>query len=375
MADPLLSSLCRICNISVPKYKCPRCSLQTCSLPCSRRHKTWYACNGLRDPTVFIPKSELVTPFGVDHDYNFLHSIEHKIERKEKLIIEERNLVERAELAQARGVDDGRKRKRESHGDVCIKRELEQMNTKVIKAPKGMGRNMVNGTIWSKKRRSIHWQIEWILEGNTRVLGTAVGKNNLGEIFTEFRELERMSKMTQEEKISERQRRAHDDKLRQTERARLSGWTGRGLIATPVMQNLETGTWSITPSATKDIQDDPLESAIQTNPHPQYHLYLHRPHTPLSFPKVLIPLDQTDTLSDALRNRLILEFPTIYALEQKPDDLPKEFMLERDFWTATGQDLQDTNTNTSTSGSLSEDEDIEEGEVFSDEDIEEGEVV
>ncbi|KAL8880579.1 MAG: hypothetical protein Q9198_002045, partial [Flavoplaca austrocitrina] len=60
---------------------------------------------------------------------------------------------------------------------------------------------------------------------------------------------------------------------------------------------------------------------------PHLHFYLLLPSTPTSY-RVLIPLASNDSLASALKDRLVLEFPTIYALKQPPDKLPKGFMNE-----------------------------------------------
>src|ERR1700710_2574724 len=157
--EDVLYALCRICNVHEAKYTCPRCLIQTCSLPCSRRHKLWASCSGIRDPTAFRPKSELATPSGIDHDYNFLHSIEHGIERSEKLIVEERELVGKDELRLARaGEEDNNRRRRKQGpqhaGEEPIQRSLKKTETTVQRAPKGMRRNLENETTWSRKQRA-----------------------------------------------------------------------------------------------------------------------------------------------------------------------------------------------------------------------------
>lgn len=63
---------------------------------------------------------------------------------------------------------------------------------------------------------------------------------------------------------------------------------------------------------------------------PQVHFYLLLPSTPTSY-RVLIPLTSNDSLASALRDRLVLEFPTIYTLKQPPEKLPKGFMNEEDY--------------------------------------------
>jgi hypothetical protein len=80
MEAALLSDLCSSCHLSPPKYKCPRCSTRTCSLQCSKRHKQRAGCSGKRDQTAYMPKAKIYTAEGIDHDYNFISSIEKQIE-------------------------------------------------------------------------------------------------------------------------------------------------------------------------------------------------------------------------------------------------------------------------------------------------------
>lgn len=63
---------------------------------------------------------------------------------------------------------------------------------------------------------------------------------------------------------------------------------------------------------------------------PPLHFYLLRPHTPSSS-RVLVPLSPSSTLAELLKNRVILEFPTIITLSQPPDRLPDGYMLESEF--------------------------------------------
>lgn len=57
------------------------------------------------------------------------------------------------------------------------------------------------------------------------------------------------------------------------------------------------------------------------------YFYLLRPGTPTGT-RVLIPLEPTATLSTALRHRVVLEFPTLYALRYPPANLPTAFITE-----------------------------------------------
>ena len=89
-----------------------------------------------------------------------------------------------------------------------------------------------------------------------------------------------------------------------------------------------------TPAATDAATDTPTATAPAPAPAPtptqppqrtptlnrQIHLYLHRPRTPTKHP-VLIPLSTASSLAAALKNRTVLEFPTIYALPYSPQRL------------------------------------------------------
>jgi len=72
--------------------------------------------------------------------------------------------------------------------------------------------------------------------------------------------------------------------------------------------------------------------AIGSTPDANIAFYLHRPSLPSRHP-VLISLSPTSTLATSLTNRLVLEFPTIYVLHQRPDNkLPEGFVNEEDFF-------------------------------------------
>lgn len=46
---------CEECKYNPSKYKCPGCSIQSCSLPCVKAHKVRTGCNGKRNQTQFVP--------------------------------------------------------------------------------------------------------------------------------------------------------------------------------------------------------------------------------------------------------------------------------------------------------------------------------
>jgi hypothetical protein len=49
---------CQVCGECEAKYKCPACSLQTCSLPCVSKHKKEQRCSGKRPRSDYVKITE-----------------------------------------------------------------------------------------------------------------------------------------------------------------------------------------------------------------------------------------------------------------------------------------------------------------------------
>lgn len=49
---------CQVCQQNNWKYKCPRCSIRTCSVDCVKKHKKEQSCSGERSKTHFVKRSE-----------------------------------------------------------------------------------------------------------------------------------------------------------------------------------------------------------------------------------------------------------------------------------------------------------------------------
>ena len=128
------------------KYCCPRCSSRTCSLPCIKRHKQWASCNGLRDPATYVKRSDLITPKGIDHDYNYLTSIERQLDTAERD-------AESKGILLCGGKHDELKPKAQqlSKGELPLQNALKQCRIVVDRAPKGMSRQKQNETRWDRK--------------------------------------------------------------------------------------------------------------------------------------------------------------------------------------------------------------------------------
>lgn len=53
-----IDTICEGCQEKPSKYKCPGCSIRSCSLPCVKAHKLSTGCNGKKQLTQIIPLSK-----------------------------------------------------------------------------------------------------------------------------------------------------------------------------------------------------------------------------------------------------------------------------------------------------------------------------
>ncbi|KAF2430510.1 hypothetical protein EJ08DRAFT_588775 [Tothia fuscella] len=299
--QPLLSNLCSICHINTPKYRCPGCSTQTCSLQCVQRHKEWAQCTGKRDPTAYVRKSKLTTPAGIDHDYNFITGIERSREDAEKGL-QERTIIHSGPDA-ARSVRELRAR---------IDARIHATQVRVEKAPKGLSREKLNKTRITKSRR-LCWTVEWIHEDRRTDIGQSIDTDPLSHEYSPF-----FKKLHGLETVQNKKRKWKKSTL-QTSSSPTQKLTKEPLNATS--QAGATTATSLGPIVIKE------PGAADDNGN---HFYLVKPHTS-GTQKVLIPLSPTDCLFTCLRNQTVLEFPTIQVLPQSPEELPSTFILENDY--------------------------------------------
>lgn len=292
---------------------------------------------------MYRPRHELLTPAGIDHDYNFISSIERGIERSDKFIVEEKGLVGIKELLGNN--ENGRRRpQRPSKEGTPLGKAMERAGVIVDTAPKGMKRNKDNTTNWSKSQKCINWQVEWVKDDGSRFLDKVLENRPLGEAFADLLEEQRRANMTEEEKMQRKKRKADELKTRQREAKRAKRNPSLGfLMQKTLLQNPKSSAWNLDPSQDPgDVHQDStaIDKSFSSLSHEYYepssdcYFYLHRPHTASSFPRVLIPLHPLGTLSALLPNHIVLEYPTIYALSSPPNALPKKFMLEVDYLAA-----------------------------------------
>ena len=105
----------------------------------------------------------------------------------------------------------------------------------------------------------------------------------------------------------------------------------------PAPESLEA-TAELSAGTYTEGNDKMLDQSI--SPHRGLFFYLHRPRTTTKKP-VLAPLLQSATLKTILRNRTVLEFPTIYALPDPAETLFADqenspFILEEEYLRTAG---------------------------------------
>ncbi|KAL6891599.1 hypothetical protein HDV57DRAFT_485794 [Trichoderma longibrachiatum] len=335
MADAVLTSLCGICHINAPKYKCPRCSIATCSLACVTKHKSWSQCSGARDQTAYVAKSKLATPAGIDHDYNFLHGIEIASERAERVFVENKGIIQKEELRPVT-VDevrwkvgrDGRRRKvlvtrvlkqnRDRLMDKLLASKLRKQGTVIVSAPQGMTRHRENHTTVSRRPGKINWQVEWFTFEEGSADSSEVHKSRaLSKLLEDVPLYKGYSAVlaTQAKAEGKVQRRPFRSVAQSLPDAH---WH----MAVDSLQDPQTGRWFTV--TTPSIDEWP--QAKDESQRRQFQFFLGSTRKRPDRRVIVTAIPPDGCLRDILRNTRVLEFPTIYVLREG-EALPAGYVL------------------------------------------------
>lgn len=142
-------AVCESCKEAPPRYKCPGCEISTCSLQCSKSHKSISGCTGKRDLVAFIPRSKF-NDATINNDYNFLTALERNLDNAARKGSE--NLGGR-HLNQVR---------------AFVKRAKDVGEVTVHMAPQGLQRSKMNTSAWIPKKNQLSWTVEWLFDGVER---------------------------------------------------------------------------------------------------------------------------------------------------------------------------------------------------------------
>ncbi|KAF5760967.1 putative Zinc finger, HIT-type [Helianthus annuus] len=138
------SKPCDECKTNEFKYKCPGCSVRSCSLPCVKAHKQRTGCTGKRQQlTEFVPLSKFDDNLLLS-DYNMLEDVKR--------------------------IADSAKRRRVSlcGSDYGIPLHLKSLingarsrRFKLFFLPTGMSKRQTNKTSFNNRWKVFYWTIEW----------------------------------------------------------------------------------------------------------------------------------------------------------------------------------------------------------------------
>ena len=315
---------------------------------------------------MYIKRSDLATPSGIDRDYNYLTSIEREFDRAEK-------------EATSRGVllEPEEKRDGPAKGEANLKAALEKCGAIVARAPKGMSRSKANTTRWLKGSQCLQWTVEWVHSDGRKEFGECFDNVPIIEAYgmlegtpDSLRPLKRKRTDRQPGEGKKRNKASTNSEKRRLQQdtgfaeAALASETNGSVQVhgqeNPQKSRQEDKEMELTPGHNAEKLETPTNTDFDTNkestnshandtnghisppslrPPPTLSFYLHTPSLPSRHP-VLAPLSHDAMLNVALRNRLVLEFPTIYIFDQPPEQqLPDGFISEKDFYTMARKEL------------------------------------
>ncbi|KAL8655924.1 MAG: hypothetical protein Q9226_002848 [Calogaya cf. arnoldii] len=302
--------------------------------------------SGVRDPATYLKRSELATPKGIDHDYNYLTSIERQLDNAGR-DAESRGIL----LHKGKQVGPAPKAHQLAKGELPLQNAIKQCRIVVDRAPKGMSRQKQNQTHWDRKAKRVVWTVEWVHRDGSREIGRCPDTEPLNVAYTKLGDAKASQSIAKVDSTAKPPKKKRKPNKAMSKAAIVTPITPpkdspAGHVSSPsAITTSEVPTVSIdatpapqiavqntaTIAASPEDENPPLPSPRSEQPAvPAVHFYLLLPSTPTSY-RVLIPLDASDSLASALKDRLVLEFPTIYALKQSTDNLPKGFMNEEDY--------------------------------------------
>ncbi|XP_076823883.1 box C/D snoRNA protein 1-like isoform X2 [Clavelina lepadiformis] len=134
------TNMCWSCRKNVAKYKCPKCSTQTCSVACVKHHKTAMNCDGIRCKTSFVGK-EHYNENNLLSDYRFLEE------------------VNRCACKNDRGPHPYNGRSKSMKLQIG---KAASMNISLKLLPPSFSMRKQNSTFYCYRRKGFLWHTEWI---------------------------------------------------------------------------------------------------------------------------------------------------------------------------------------------------------------------
>ncbi|XP_004488054.1 uncharacterized protein [Cicer arietinum] len=146
-------TLCEQCKSNPSKYKCPGCSIQSCSLPCVKAHKQRTGCTGKRNQTQFVPISQFNDDILLS-DYNLLEEVKRVAEASER---------KRSKLGMYTYF-------KLPYHLKSLRDAAGSRSTKLFFLPNGMSKRENNKSQYNQRKKFISWTIEWRFHSTNIVL-------------------------------------------------------------------------------------------------------------------------------------------------------------------------------------------------------------
>jgi hypothetical protein len=191
--------------------------------------------------------------------------------------------------------------------------------------------------------------VEWISAAGEKTIRNALETYPISEVYDRAFPLPREERPSTEKKEKE-----VSQENTAAEQPSTSTATGKPDCSVPPATT--TTTEPKGPESTnREVNETPTGQAEETEqnlpvtPHRNLYFYLHRPRTTTKRP-VLVPLPPSAKLVAVLRDRTVLEFPTIYALPESPETMleskeASSFILEEEYLrTAAPEEVGDRST-------------------------------
>ncbi|XAR54316.1 hypothetical protein NMG60_11029385 [Bertholletia excelsa] len=147
------SVICEECKSNPSKYKCPGCSIRSCSLPCVTAHKQRTGCTGKRQQTQFVPLSQFDDNLLLS-DYNMLEDVKRVAESAQRM---------RLKLC------------RYPHFKLPfplknLRNAAGSRRAKLLFLSSGMSKREMNRSYYNQRKKFISWTIEWRFHSTDVVL-------------------------------------------------------------------------------------------------------------------------------------------------------------------------------------------------------------
>lgn len=155
---------CEICLKMQSKYKCPRCSLKTCSLDCCRKHKEDSGCSGQRDKTKFISKEQF-NESSLMNDYRFLEEQSRVIDAYQRASeLGEEHILNGKTLSSNTSLENDAYKTSISYGVYENLRKFvhKQFNICLKLMPPQSSRHLNNKTRFNRSANLVSWSIEFV---------------------------------------------------------------------------------------------------------------------------------------------------------------------------------------------------------------------